>query len=234
MAPHTHPKKLNDNKFACFYPWVSTLARLSFQLSPLKSNFRGKTMSVLDDVFVSEACYVSFVFYPFPLTSQIPRTAEQTHHGIWQNSFSSFFTWKCMLLHEDAMNILFTRLFLAVLCLNGRHGIVGDNFFERTVEIQYSPRAFLIRSTFYLGHFFTVRFLPFCDLPGRARCYRWVWKVSPFKLTRETNDMQESTGAHFSKNLFHVSCLFHKSHLASEKCEMWVSFPISHFTNHEE
>ena len=76
-----------------------------------------------------------------------------------------------MLLHEDAMNILFTRLFLAVLCLNGM--ALGD-FFERTVEIQYSPRAFpfLIRSTFYLGKFFTVRFLPFCDLAGRARCYR--------------------------------------------------------------
>ena len=39
-------------------------------------------------------------------------------------------------------------------------------------------------------------------------------------------------GAHFSKNWIHVSCLFHKSHLASGNCVLEFSFHISHFTDH--
>ena len=35
-APHTRAK---NNTFACFWPLVSALTRLAFQLSPLKSNF---------------------------------------------------------------------------------------------------------------------------------------------------------------------------------------------------
>lgn len=61
-------------------------------------------------------------------------------------------------------------------------------------SVLYSPRTFLLCSAFYFNFSPSASFLwPFFDLHGRCAFFCGVWKVSPFKLTRETNDMEEES-----------------------------------------
>ena len=68
-----------------------------------------------------------------------------------------------------------------------------------------------------------------CDTEGRRTKSRWFW--TGLRING-CESCEGTSGGNFSKNWIHVSCLFHKSHLPSEKREMWFSFHISHFTNH--